>query len=83
MVAVRRNPIRKIRECHSGRGMSWRRDVTDWLRGHASEATTPGEIEILKFGRRNLNFVGIKQNIDLHLGVGEFVFESTAHDRQS
>ena len=74
MAAVGRNPIRKIREYHSGRGMSWRRDVTDWLGGYPYEAATPGEI--LEFGRRKLNFVLIKQNIDLHLGVSEFVFES-------
>jgi 2-polyprenyl-6-hydroxyphenyl methylase/3-demethylubiquinone-9 3-methyltransferase len=63
-----------IREYHSGRGMSWRRDVTDWLGGYPYEAATPGEI--LEFVRRKCNFVLIKQNIDLHLGVSEFVFES-------
>jgi 2-polyprenyl-6-hydroxyphenyl methylase/3-demethylubiquinone-9 3-methyltransferase len=72
MAAVGRNPIGKIRD--SRRGMSWRRDVTDWLGGYPYEAATPGEI--LEFVRRKFNFVLIKQNIDLHMGVSEFVFES-------
>ena len=74
MAAVGRNPIRKVREYHTGRGMSWRRDVTDWLGGYPYEAATPGEI--LEFVRRKFNFVLIKQNIDMHLGVSEYVFES-------
>jgi SAM-dependent methyltransferase len=74
MAAVGRNPIRMIREYHVRRGMSWRRDATDWLGGYPYEAATPGEI--LEFVRRKFNFVLIKQNIDLKLGVSEFVFES-------
>jgi SAM-dependent methyltransferase len=73
-VAVGRNPLRKIREYHGRRGMSWRHDVTDWLGGYPYEAATPGEI--LEFVRRKFNFVLIKQNIDLQLAVSEFVFES-------
>jgi 2-polyprenyl-6-hydroxyphenyl methylase/3-demethylubiquinone-9 3-methyltransferase len=74
MLAVGRNPIRKIRDYHSNRGMSWRRDVTDWLGGYPYEAATPGEI--LEFVRRKCSFALIKQNIDLQLGVNEFVFDS-------
>ena len=74
MAAVGRNPLRMIREYHSDRGMSWRRDATDWLGGYPYEAATPGEI--LEFVKRKFNFVLIKQNINLHLGVSEFVFES-------
>jgi 2-polyprenyl-6-hydroxyphenyl methylase/3-demethylubiquinone-9 3-methyltransferase len=74
MVAVGRNPIRMIREYHSGRGMSWRHDAIDWLGGYPYEAATAGEI--LEFVRRKSNFVLIRQNIDLQLGVSEFVFES-------
>jgi SAM-dependent methyltransferase len=74
MAAVGRNPIRMIREYHAGRGMSWRRDATDWLGGYPYEAATPGEI--LEFVRRKFNFSLIKQNINQHLGVSEFVFES-------
>jgi SAM-dependent methyltransferase len=74
MAAVARNPIRKIRNYHSGRGMSWRHDAIDWLGGYPYEAATPGEI--LDFVRRKFNFVLIKQNVDLQLGVSEFVFES-------
>jgi SAM-dependent methyltransferase len=72
--ALGRNPIRKIRQYHSGRGMSWRHDAIDWLGGYPYEAATPGEI--LEFVRRKCDFVLIKQNIDLKLGVSEFVFES-------
>ena len=65
--------------------MSWRRDATDWLGGYPYEAATPGEI--LQFVRRKLSFVLIKQNINLHLGVSEYVFEfgtpHTAHESGS
>jgi 2-polyprenyl-6-hydroxyphenyl methylase/3-demethylubiquinone-9 3-methyltransferase len=74
MAAVGRNPIKMIRQYHSGRGMSWRRDATDWVGGYPYEAATPGQI--LEFVRRKFSFVLIKQNIDLHLGVSEYVFES-------
>ena len=74
MAAVGRNPIRMIREYHSGRGMSWRHDAIDWLGGYPYEAATPGEI--LEFVRRKFNFVLTRQNISLQLGVREFVFES-------
>jgi SAM-dependent methyltransferase len=74
LAAVGRNPIRMIREYHARRGMSWRRDATDWLGGYPYEAATPGEI--LEFVRRKFNFVLVKQNIDCHLGVSEFVFEA-------
>jgi len=74
MAAVGRNPLRMIREYHSGRGMSYRRDATDWLGGYPYGAANPGQI--LEFVRRTFNFVLTKQNIDLQLGVSEFVFES-------
>jgi 2-polyprenyl-6-hydroxyphenyl methylase/3-demethylubiquinone-9 3-methyltransferase len=77
MAAVGRNPIKMIRQYHTGRGMSWRRDATDWLGGYPYEAATPGEI--LEFVRRKLSFVLIKENIDLAsgvFGVSEYVFES-------
>jgi SAM-dependent methyltransferase len=75
MAARGRNPIRMIREYPATRGMTWRRDVTDWLGGYPYEAATPGEI--LEFVRRKLNFALIRQNINQHLGVSEFVFEFT------
>ena len=74
IAAVGRNPLRKIREYHSGRGMSWRHDAIDWLGGYPYEAATPGQI--LEFVSRKFNFVLTRQNIDLQLGVSEFVFES-------
>jgi SAM-dependent methyltransferase len=74
LTAVGRNPIRMIREYHARRGMSWRRDATDWLGGYPYEAATPGQI--LEFVRRKFNFVLVRQNIDCGLGVSEFVFEA-------
>ena len=74
MAAVGRNPISMIRQYHAERGMSWRHDAIDWLGGYPYEAATPGEI--LEFVRRKFNFALIKQNINPHLGVSEFVFES-------
>jgi SAM-dependent methyltransferase len=79
MAAVGRNPLRKIREYHTGRGMSWRHDAVDWLGGYPYEAATPGEI--LEFVRRKSSFVLTRQNIDLGLGVSEFVFASTPTGR--
>ena len=76
MAAVGRNPLRLLREYHARRGMSWRHDAIDWLGGYPYEAATPGEV--LDFVSRKFNFALIKQNIDLHLGVSEFVFESKA-----
>ncbi len=80
LAAVGRNPIRMIRDYHARRGMSWRHDAIDWLGGYPYEAATPGEI--LEFVRRKFGFVLVKQNIDLKLGVSEFVFQSTSHDTQ-
>jgi SAM-dependent methyltransferase len=73
-VAAGRNPVRMMREPRVLRGMSWRRDVTDWLGGYPYEAATPGEI--LEFMRRRFNFVLVRQNVNCGLGVSEFVFES-------
>jgi 2-polyprenyl-3-methyl-5-hydroxy-6-metoxy-1,4-benzoquinol methylase len=74
MAAVGRNPLRMLREYRGPRGMSWRRDVTDWLGGYPYEAATPGEI--LDFMRQRFNFVLLRQNINCDLGVSEFVFEA-------
>jgi SAM-dependent methyltransferase len=73
-VAVGRNPARMIREPRVLRGMSWRRDVTDWLGGYPYEAATPGEI--VEFVRGKFRFVLVRQNINCGTGVSEFVFES-------
>jgi SAM-dependent methyltransferase len=74
MAAVGRNPVSAIREGPRPRGMSWRRDVTDWLGGYPYEAATPGEL--LEFMRRRFNFALVRQNVNCDLGVSEFVFES-------
>lgn len=74
LLLVGRNPMTIIREYKTKRGMSWFRDVTDWLGGYPYEAATPGEI--LEFVRSQFGFVLIKQNIKCDLGVSEFVFGS-------
>lgn len=75
LLAVGRNPLRVIREHKKRRGMSWFRDVTDWLGGYPYEAATPGEI--LEFARVHFNFTLVRQNINTDLGVSEFVFKAT------
>ena len=72
-VASGRNPVRMIREYPVLRGMTWRRDVTDWLGGYPYEAARPGEI--LDFMRGKFNLVLVRQNINGSVGVSEFVFE--------
>jgi len=74
LLLVGRNPVTMIREYKTKRGMSWFRDVTDWLGGYPYEAATPGEI--LEFVRNQFGFVLVKQNINCDLGVSEFVFGS-------
>lgn len=74
LLLVGRNPVTVIREYKTKRGMSWFRDVTDWLGGYPYEAATPGEI--LEFVRSQFGFVLVKQNINCDLGVSEFVFGS-------
>jgi 2-polyprenyl-3-methyl-5-hydroxy-6-metoxy-1,4-benzoquinol methylase len=36
--------LRRLREYHHERGMSWRRDVEDWLGGLPYEVSSPGEV---------------------------------------
>jgi SAM-dependent methyltransferase len=74
LLLVGRNPVKIIREHKIKRGMSWFRDVTDWLGGYPYEAATPGEI--LEFVHSQFGYVLIKQNINCDLGVSEFVFRS-------
>jgi 2-polyprenyl-6-hydroxyphenyl methylase/3-demethylubiquinone-9 3-methyltransferase len=38
------SPIKKIKNYKSGRGMSWRRDITDWFGGYPYEYATVKEI---------------------------------------
>lgn len=39
-----KNPVKKIRNYKSVRGMSWRRDVVDWLGGYPYESATKREV---------------------------------------
>lgn len=74
MVLVLRNPITHIQDYQQNRGMSWFRDVSDWLGGYPYEAATPEEI--LDFGRNRFGFELIKQKINCALGISEFVFKA-------
>lgn len=66
-------PIEKAsRFVWAKRGMSWFRDVTDWLGGYPYEAATPGET--LEFVRSQFGFVLVTQNIYYDLGVSKFSF---------
>lgn len=73
MVLVLRNPIRHIRDYQNNRGMSWFRDVSDWLGGYPYEAATPEEI--LDFVRNRFGFELIKQKINCGMGISEFLFK--------
>lgn len=74
MVLVFRNPIKHISNYNKNRGMSWFRDVSDWLGGYPYEAATPGEV--LSFVKNKFNFELVRQNINCGLGISEFVFKS-------
>jgi 2-polyprenyl-3-methyl-5-hydroxy-6-metoxy-1,4-benzoquinol methylase len=56
-----RNPIKKIKNYKSGRGMDWRTDITDWLGGYPYEFATVEEIfNFMKTYFSNFNLVNIK-----------------------
>ncbi len=79
MVLVLRNPITHIRDYQKNRGMSWFRDVSDWLGGYPYEAAAPGEV--LEFVRGSCGFELIKQNINHGLGISEFLFKDNKLER--
>lgn len=74
MLLVLRNPITHLRDYKKNRGMSWFRDVSDWLGGYPFEAATPGEV--LDFVRTRFGFELIRQHIDCGQGVSEFTFKA-------
>ncbi len=74
MALVLRNPITHIRDYKKNRGMSWLRDISDWLGGDPYQAATPGEV--LNFVRNRFDFELIKQNINCGLGISEFLFKA-------
>jgi 2-polyprenyl-6-hydroxyphenyl methylase/3-demethylubiquinone-9 3-methyltransferase len=78
LCVVGRNPLTFVRDYKKDRGMSWFRDVTDWLGGYPYEAATPGEV--LERIRRHFGYLLIKQSINCDLGVSEFVFQAQASD---
>ena len=56
-----RNPLKKIKNYKSHRGMNWRTDVTDWLGGYPYEFATPDEIiSFMKANFPDFNLVNIK-----------------------
>ncbi|RMD57761.1 class I SAM-dependent methyltransferase [Candidatus Woesearchaeota archaeon] len=74
-LAIRlKNPIAYVRNYKTDRGMSFMRDVTDWLGGYPYEYATPAEIEE-HCKRRGLKLVKIKHRKGT--GCNEFVFKRT------
>jgi len=56
-----RNPITRIKNYKSNRGMSWRTDITDWLGGLPYEVATVDEIfKFIKSNLSDFNLVNIK-----------------------
>ncbi len=76
MMLVLRNPIAHVRTYKQNRGMSWFRDVSDWLGGYPYEAATPGDV--LDFVRSHHGFQLVRQRINCGLGVSEFLFTNVA-----
>lgn len=74
MTIVLRNPFKCIKDHGKNRGMSWFRDVSDWLGGYPYEAATAGQV--LDYMRNHSTFELIKQNVNCGLGVSEFVFRA-------
>ncbi len=74
MILVFRNPVTHIKNYQRNRGMSWVRDISDWLGGYPYEAATPEEI--LDFVGGKLGFSLTKQKINCGLGISEFVFKA-------
>ncbi len=66
-----RNPVNRYTEYKKVRGMSIFYDWIDWLGGYPYEFARPGDI--FDYFKRN-NFLLVKFNTDIGLGVNEFVF---------
>lgn len=68
-----KNPVREIRSYKNKRGMSWRRDITDWLGGYPYEAATVEEVfrfmkkEFPTFTLRNIKTTN-------HIGTNWYLF---------
>ena len=70
-----RNPIVKIKNYASRRGMNWRTDVIDWLGGYPYEFATVEEIfEFMKTNLSDFNLVNIKTTNGL--GGNSYLFRS-------
>lgn len=68
-----KNPINKIKNYSSNRGMNWRTDITDWLGGYPYEFATIEEV--FKFIKNNFPYfelVNIKSTN--RLGNNEYLF---------
>lgn len=69
-----KNPVREIRSYRNKRGMSWRRDITDWLGGYPYEAANVEEVfrfmkkEFPSFALRNIKTTN-------HIGTNWYLFE--------
>lgn len=68
----RRDPLAYFRSyARTSRGMSWWRDVDDWLGGYPYEAATPAEVRVFYDAR---GFALCRQAITAGHGCNEFVF---------
>jgi len=69
-----KNPVREIRMYRQKRGMSWRRDITDWLGGYPYEAANVEDV--FRFMKKEFPAL-ILRNIKTTNGIGNnwFLFE--------
>lgn len=74
LIVLRKNPITVIKKYQSNRGMSWRRDMTDWVGGYPYEYAGVGEIfQYMKQHFPNFSLVNVKSVNNL--GCNEFLFQ--------
>lgn len=81
-VLTGRNPIKEIRDYgkDSGRGMSWRRDISDWVGGYPYEAATVDEI--FKFIRTEFPQFTLENIKSCNsLAINDFLFHSNTRSQ--
>ncbi len=70
------NPVRRIRNYQSKRGMSWWYDIVDWLGGYPYEFASPGEV--FMFCRNDVGFELHRLQSTCSLGCNQFLFHRPA-----
>lgn len=76
-IFIGKNPIRKIKNYESHRGMSWYTDIRDWLGGYPYEYATAEEI--VSFCENQLGLILLKVERRETLACNEFLFKKTEH----